>query len=116
MPGTVIGSPTVHVIAIAKLRWDHFLVLRLESKARFDYGCIFEADLAADDVVELGTRVVTQRVEIADSFPRRIDFLKGLQQRCLTSLVWSHQNRLGLFDVKPATIANAPVLFNPCFL
>src|ERR1043166_5214794 len=65
VPTAVIRSAAVEIFAIAELSRQRLLVFGLEKKLRFDNGCVFEADLARDDIVELRARIIAQCAEIA---------------------------------------------------
>ena len=115
MPGAVVRPPAVHIHAVAELHWDGLLVLATESEVRLHQRCIFETNFARYDVVEFRTRIIAERIEIAER-SGRIDFVKGFQHRGLARFIRADQNRLRIFDIEQAGIANTPVLPNSRFL
>src|SRR5579864_9494860 len=114
MPRRVVHPPPVNVATIPELRRDRFLVGWIETEMAFDNRSLFETNFSGDDVIELGTRIIAQGVEVPHR-TRRIEPLQCFQQSALPRFVRPDQNGFTGLNIEKTCIANTTILSYPRF-
>lgn len=110
---TVIGDVSRESVAADASRggWDSRQVILIQGEGNGRDRHLFGIDFARSDVVVLGPRIVSQRIEALHAL-WRINLLQSLQDGCLSRFIGTDKDGLGSLHIEDACVAYAPIILN----